>query len=220
MDHNKDFNFIQDQVLLESGQIEVYTCNYCGIMQIYKQTFSQMKNLAHLGLNHNQLSHIAYDSFINTLRIRRIELNNNSLTGIPMDIFDITTLEILHIDLNKFEPSVENNQLLKRYKKTCRYGSNYEPYSIVSPTDYNETHLEYYSLPTIFTKCTIIEDRNKKVNENCYNYIIKSFFVIVIVPYVVVVGLVIYVCFKKSREENEESTDDSKPVSNENDIIE
>lgn len=124
MDHNYNFDFIENEPFLNSTSLQIYSCNNCGITTIYQNTFKKMEKLKELYLNSNKISNIFSTAFGNTRQLERFDVEDNKLGSFPTKLFDILKrLKYLHLDGNDFKPSILNNDLLKNYKESFRIES-------------------------------------------------------------------------------------------------
>lgn len=199
MNHNSDFDFPPNEVLIRSKFLKEFQCSYCGITRMYVETFSELPNIESIALNNNSISTINSKMFERSRNILALSIEQNNLNDFPMSIFDVIfKLQSLCIDGNPFLRTAKN--ALKNYYRQAKLRTNCTEIEV---ENYFETDLN----PAEPTK-----------NKGISDAFIASYLLIILVAQAAVIGVLVMYCFKIVLTDKEDEFDYSSNVLNDHDI--
>lgn len=199
MNHNLDFDFSPNEVLMKSKFLKEFQCSYCGITRIYEETFSELPNIESIYLNNNTISAIDSKMFEKSRNIIVLAIESNNLIDFPMSIFDlILKLKSLCIDGNPFLLTAKN--AMKNYYRKAKLRTNCTETAV-------ENYFENNLNPTEPTK-----------NKGISDAFIASYLLIILAAQVTVIGILVMYCFKIVFTDKSDEFDYSSNVLNDHDI--
>lgn len=199
MNHNSEFDFQPNELLIRSKFLKEFQCGNCGITEIYVETFSELPNIEIINLNNNKISVINSKMFEKSRNIVSISIEQNNLNDFPMNIFDvILKLKSLCIDGNPFLRTAKN--AVKNYYKKAKLRINCTEVDV-------ENVFENKLNPAEPTK-----------NKGISDAFIASYLLIILVAQAAVIGILVVYCFKIVLTDKDDEFDYSSNVLNDHDI--
>lgn len=102
LDYNP-LDFRTSDAFLYNDHLNVFTCVYCHITQVYNETFTMLPNLKEIDLSHNRLTHIAEQAFDKNVLLKKLILNGNSLRNLsPYMFVTLRYFKILSLNDNRY----------------------------------------------------------------------------------------------------------------------
>lgn len=101
LSYNLKLDFPNNGVFLYSYSLIYLSCNYCGVTEIYIDTFSMLPNLEVISLQYNKITKISRKSFERNLNLKSLQLDGNKLKTISTYIVaDLPALNYLSLSNN------------------------------------------------------------------------------------------------------------------------
>lgn len=110
MNFNMQFNVKPNESFLQSV-LSIFTCKYCGLEEIYIETFKLLPELEVLDLSFNKIKTIHQDSFASNNKLKSLALAGNKLTSIPSHLI-MGLISIQKIDLTDNQIIMKDEQFL------------------------------------------------------------------------------------------------------------
>ncbi len=199
MNHNSDFDFQPDEVLMKTKFLKEFQCGYCGITRIYESTFSELPNIESINLNNNNISTITAKMFEQSRNVVSISIEQNDLNDFPMNIFDVIQhLSSLCVDGNPFLVTVKN--AFKNFYRQVKLRTNCTEVEV-------DNYFENYLNPAEPTK-----------NKGISDAFIASYLLIILVAQAAVIGVLVVYCFKIVLSDKDDEFDYSSNVLNDHDV--
>lgn len=199
MNHNSEFDFQPNELLIKSKFLKEFQCGNCGITKISVETFSELPNIESINLNNNKISVINSKMFEKSRNIVSMSIEQNNLNDFPMSVFDVVLkLKSLCIDGNPFLMTAKN--AMKNYYRKAKLRINCTEVDVENVFENNLNPAE----PT----------KNKGISDA----FIASYLLIILVAQATVIGILVVYCFKIVLTDKDDEFDYSSNVLNDHDI--
>lgn len=99
MSMNRKFNFNAGEPFLRHKSISIFTCNFCGITELYPETFAQMPKLQSIEIKDNYLTRLSGETFNFPNQIQSLNFESNQIASLHSDTLDHLP-SILHLHLS------------------------------------------------------------------------------------------------------------------------
>lgn len=106
----------KNKPFLKCESLKRLTMSNCHFIDLYKETFIELKNMEVLNLNENQIELLPADAFKLNLKLKSLFVETNRLKFIPFSILDYLPLLVeLCVDKNTFVNSQEFSNFVRKY---------------------------------------------------------------------------------------------------------
>ena len=106
----------KNKPFLKCDPLKRLTMSNCHFIDLYKETFIELKNMEVLNLNENRIEVLPADAFKLNLKLKSLFVETNRLKFIPFNILDYLPLLVeLCVDKNTFVNSQEFSNFVQKY---------------------------------------------------------------------------------------------------------
>ncbi|KAF2892259.1 hypothetical protein ILUMI_13911 [Ignelater luminosus] len=110
-----EFEFAQDNPILESTSLSVLTLQSCKLKTLNKNLFKTLPNLIHLDMSYNQIQLIPEDLLKPLKHLEHLDISNNQISNLHVNMFPLPSkMQVLFCDKNLLERHLDCDTIIEQ----------------------------------------------------------------------------------------------------------